>query len=54
MELEYSDKNSRRSKVYIAVGLIAAILVGATVFIALRATSLELRVAQRPRLIPWN
>ena len=40
MELEYSDKNSRRSKVYIAVGLIAAILVGATVFIALRATSL--------------
>jgi Flp pilus assembly protein CpaB len=40
VELEYSDKNSRRSKVYIAVGLIAAILVGATVFIALQATNL--------------
>ena len=28
MELEYSDKNSRRSKVYIGVGVIVALLVG--------------------------
>ena len=40
MELEYSDKNSRRSKVYIAVGIIVALLVAATVFIALRASGL--------------
>ena len=29
MELEYSDKNSRRSKVYIGVGIIVALLVAA-------------------------
>jgi Flp pilus assembly protein CpaB len=40
VELEYSDKNSRRSKVYIAVGVIAALLVAATVFVALRASGL--------------
>ena len=40
MELEYSDKNSRRSKVYIAVGIIVALLVAATVFIALQASGL--------------
>ena len=40
MELEYSDKNSRRSKVYMAVGLIAALLVAGTVFVALRAANL--------------
>ena len=40
MELEYSDKNSRRSKVYIAVGIIMALLVAATVFLALRASGL--------------
>ena len=40
MELEYSDKNSRRSKVYIAVGLIVALVVGATVFVALQASGL--------------
>ena len=40
MELEYSDRNSRRSKVYIAVGLVVAILVAATVFIALQASGL--------------
>jgi Flp pilus assembly protein CpaB len=39
VELEYSDKNSRRSKVYIAVGIIAAIMVAATVFIALQAAN---------------
>jgi Flp pilus assembly protein CpaB len=40
VELEYSDKNSRRSKVYIAVGLIVALVVGATVFVALQASGL--------------
>lgn len=40
MELEYSDKNSRRSKVYIAVGIIISLLVAATVFIALQASGL--------------
>ena len=40
MELEYSDKNSRRSKVYIAVGIIVALMVAATVYIALQASGL--------------
>ena len=40
MELEYSDKSRRRSKLYIAVGLILAIVVAATVFLALRASGL--------------
>ncbi|MGH2429769.1 MAG: Flp pilus assembly protein CpaB [Candidatus Limnocylindria bacterium] len=49
MELEYSDKNSRRSKVYIAVGLIIALLVAGTVFVALQASGLtgEREVASR-------
>lgn len=36
MEMEYSDHSSRRSKLYIAVGVVAALLVAATVFVALR------------------
>ncbi len=40
MELEYSNKNSRRSKVYIAVGIIVALMVAATVFLALQASGL--------------
>ncbi|MEJ7802627.1 MAG: SAF domain-containing protein [Candidatus Limnocylindria bacterium] len=40
MELEYSDKNRRRSKVYIAVGIIVALLVAATVFLALQTSGL--------------
>lgn len=40
MELEYSDKNRRRSKVYIAVGTIVALLVAATVYLALMASGL--------------
>ena len=40
MEFEYSDKNSRRSKVYIAVGVLVALLVAATVYIALQASGL--------------
>jgi len=39
VELEYSDKNSRRSKLYIGVGLVVAILVAGTVFVALQASS---------------
>ena len=40
MELEYSDKNSRRSKVYMGVGVIVALVVAATVFFALQASRL--------------
>ena len=40
MELEYSDKNSKRSKVYIAAGLIIAVIVAGVVFVALRASGL--------------
>ena len=40
MELEYSDRNSRRSKVYIAVGIVIALIVGGVVFVALRASDL--------------
>jgi len=36
VELEYSDKNSKRSKLYIAVGVIIALIVGGVVFVALR------------------
>jgi Flp pilus assembly protein CpaB len=40
VELEYSNQNSRRSKVYIAVGVIIALLVAAAVYIALQASGL--------------
>lgn len=40
MELEYSDRNRRRSKVYIAVGVIVALIVGGVVFVALQASNL--------------
>ena len=40
MELEYSDKNSKRSKLYIGVGLVMALVVGGLVFVALQASSL--------------
>jgi Flp pilus assembly protein CpaB len=40
VELEYSDKNSKRSKVYIAVGLIMALMVAGIVFVALQASGL--------------
>ena len=41
MEFEYSDKNKRRSKVYIAVGVIVSLVVAATVFVALQASKLN-------------
>jgi Flp pilus assembly protein CpaB len=40
VELEYSDKNSKRSKLYIGVGLVMALVVAGTVFLALRASGL--------------
>lgn len=40
MELEYSDKNRRRSKVYMVVGVLAALIVAATVYVALQAANL--------------
>jgi Flp pilus assembly protein CpaB len=40
VELEYSDKNSKRSKVYIAVGLLMAVMVAGIVFVALQASGL--------------
>ena len=41
MELEYSDKNRKRSKLYIAVGLVIALIVGGIVFVALRFANLN-------------
>jgi Flp pilus assembly protein CpaB len=40
VELEYSDRNSRRSKVYIAAGVVVALVVAATVFVALQQSGL--------------
>lgn len=40
MELEYTDKNSRRSKLYIAVGLIMAVAVAGMVYVALQFSGL--------------
>ncbi len=40
MELEYSDKNSKRSKLYIAVGIVMALIVAGIVFVALQASVL--------------
>jgi len=51
VELEYSDRNSKRSKVYIAVGLVIAVVVGATVFLALQASGLTHEAAPVPRQV---
>ena len=40
MELEYTDKNAKRSKLYIAAGILIALIVGAAVFFALQASNL--------------
>jgi Flp pilus assembly protein CpaB len=40
VELEYTDTNSKRSKLYIGVGLVMALLVAAIVFGALRASGI--------------
>jgi Flp pilus assembly protein CpaB len=46
VELEYSDKNSKRSKLYIAVGLVIALIVGGVVFVALRFSGAQTQQAQ--------
>jgi Flp pilus assembly protein CpaB len=51
VELEYSSRNSRRSKVYIAVGVVVALLVAATVFIALQASGLTNNVEVEMRTV---
>lgn len=40
MELEYTDTNRKRSKLYITVGLVIAVIVGAVVTVALTSSSL--------------
>jgi Flp pilus assembly protein CpaB len=40
VEFEYSDRHRRRSKIYIAVGIIAALGVAGIVFVALQSTAL--------------
>lgn len=56
MELEYSSRNSRRSKVYIAVGVVVALLVAATVYIALQASGLtdSVKVEMRTVVVAVN
>ena len=41
MELEYTDKHRKRSKLYITVGLVVALIVGGLVFVALRFGNLS-------------
>lgn len=41
MELEYSDRNSKRSKLYIGAGVLIALIVGGMVFVALQASGLN-------------
>lgn len=56
MELEYSDRNSRRSKVYIAVGIIVSLVVAATVVLALQASGLtgDVEVETRTVVVAVN
>ncbi len=51
MELEYSDRNSRRSKLYIVVGVIVALVVAATVYVALQASGLTDEVEVQTRTV---
>ncbi|HSK94764.1 MAG TPA: Flp pilus assembly protein CpaB [Candidatus Angelobacter sp.] len=51
MELEYSDRNRRRSKLYIAVGVIVALVVAGTVYVALQASGLTDDVAVETRRV---
>ena len=41
MELEYSDRNSKRSKLYIGAGVLIALMVGGMVFVVLQASGLS-------------
>ena len=47
MELEYSDRNSKRSKLYIGAGLVIALLVGGIVFVSLQAGALGSPTAEK-------
>jgi Flp pilus assembly protein CpaB len=47
VEFEYSDSNSKRSKLYIGVGLVMALLVAGIVFVALRGSGLTPGVTMR-------
>lgn len=49
MEMEYTNRHSRRSKVYIVVGVLVALIVGAVVFVALQFSGItqESPVAMR-------
>lgn len=49
MEMEYTHKNSRRGKVYIAVGVITALIVFAVVLIALRFSGVTQETAVEMR-----
>jgi Flp pilus assembly protein CpaB len=40
VELEYTDKNKKRSRLYVGVGLFMALVVGGLVFVALQASAL--------------
>jgi Flp pilus assembly protein CpaB len=40
VELEYTDKNRRRSKLYIGVGVVIALIVAGLVYVALQASTL--------------
>jgi len=51
VELEYSDRNSKRSKLYIGAGLLIAILVGGMVFVALQASGLNATPAAELRQV---
>ncbi len=51
MELEYSDRNSKRSKLYIAVGVIIALIVGGMVFVALQANGLSTSAEPQTRQV---
>jgi len=51
VELEYSNRNSRRSKVYIAVGVVVALLVAGTVFVALQSSGLARGVEVEVRTV---
>jgi len=41
VELEYSDRNSKRSKLYIGAGVLIALMVGGMVFVVLQASGLS-------------
>jgi Flp pilus assembly protein CpaB len=41
VELEYSDRNSKRSKLYIGAGVLIALMVGGMVFVVLQASGLN-------------